>query len=169
MMGWIKDKIRKAKFGQPIIVTEEILYLIRNLFYWRLQNDIALRTSMQVSNPGLDVMQDADHIASACPLNTLADFADHHIVMLLAMYARMSVNTPGFNYRDILYNMDQLLPKRRGYIPVEMWSPENVFDYIGYRLTIDRPGELYPISNARAILELTLDELVNYYRAHPNA
>lgn len=159
MMGWIKDKIRKAKFGQPIIVTEEILYLIRNLFTWHLQNDITLRT----------LMQDPDQISSAYPLNTLIKYADHDIVMLLAMYARISVRTPGYSYRDILYNMDQILPKRRGHIPVEMWSPENVFEYIGYRLTIDRPGELYHISNARAILELTLDELVNYYRAHPNA
>ena len=169
MMGWIKNKIRKAKYGQPIIVTGEVLHLIRNLFSWHLKNDIALRTSMQVNNSDLDVMQDADHIASECSLDTLAQFADHHIVMLLAMYARMSVITPGFNYRDILYNMDQLLPKHRGHIPVEMWSPENVFDYIGYRLTLDRPGELYPFSNAREILSWTLDELVNYYRTNANA
>jgi len=167
-MGWIKDKIRKAKFGQPIIVTEEILHLIRNLFYWRLQNDIPLRTSMQISNLGLDIMQDADHIASACPLDTLTKFADYHIVMLLAMYARISVNTPGFSYRDVLYNMDQLLPKRRGHIPVEMWSPKNVFEYIGYRLTIDCPGELYPFSNAQEILSWTLDELVKYYQTNRN-
>lgn len=167
-MGWIKDKIRKARYGKPIIVTEKIQSLIRNLFYWRLQNDIWLKTSIQVNNHGLDVKQDAYHTASVCPLETLAKFADYHIIILLAIYARMSVNTPGFNYRDILYNMDQLLPKPRGHIPVEMWSPDNVFKYIAYRLTIDRPEEPYPFLNAQEVLSLTLDELVSYYRANPN-
>jgi hypothetical protein len=179
MFDWLKkkarestvmQKVRESKFGTPVIITEDIDRLVRALFFWRLQNDYPLWALISASSPDLNRDADAEGIAAGCDRETLYKMPEFRIVCLLAMYARARVRMPEtFTYRDILYNLDQIGPKRAGHIPVETWGPKDIFEYVAYAIKLEQPDDTFPFFKANDVLKAILEELMNYYRQRPNA
>lgn len=112
--------------------------------------------------------QNTYEMARSAPLHVLKNTVEYHIVYIVTGYSRLLTKAGDrYTWKDVLYTIDVDLPKPRGHIPVHMWAPDGLYEYLAYRVSIDFSGELYPFH----IKEGTIRELISnseeHYRANP--
>ena len=116
---------------------------VKKLLIYRMKNDDILRDQIIENVADIESVEDTVGSLSSEQLSTTTEF---YIVYLIAIYADLLLKAGNqFSYKDIVYTIDQNLPKPKGHIPVQMWSPENYPEYIKYRLTIDYSNSAYPM------------------------
>lgn len=169
-MGWFKDKIFQKSSGTTSNTIDRFMEnWLRHLFTYRLDNDHVLKAKLLAEGVDLeDGTQDPYKMARVAPMHVLKNTVEYHIVYIVAHYSRLLAKAGNkYTWKDVLYTIDVALPKPRGHIPVHMWAPDGLYEYLEYRVSIDFPGELYPFH----IMEGTIRELISnseeHYRANP--
>gem|GEM_PF-3972852 len=125
-------------------VSNAICACVRMLLVYRIKNDNFYRAQLQVGgiDPGdEDFEKDLDMLSP----EQLSSSEEYYIIYLIVLFITLERKAgERFSYQDIVYTIDQQLPKPQGYVPVEKWAPENYAKYIKFRLAIDCPDAHYP-------------------------
>jgi hypothetical protein len=153
------------KKPKRLIETDKIISsCIRKLIIHRLENDPHTKSEL-ISRGGEPELN--KEIVETLSSETLSSTMEYYIIYLIAVFVRLNkMSGKNYSYKDIVYTIDQQLPKPSGHIPVEMWSPENYSEYIKFRLTIDFDGSSYPMFVIDDLYEdtyATLKYLLPYY------
>jgi len=159
-MGWLKDKIFQKSSGTTSNTIDRFMEnWLRHLFAYRLDNDHVLKTKLLAEGVDLeDGTQDPYEMARVAPMHVLKNTVEYHIVYIITHYSRLLAKAGNkYTWKDVLHTIDVDLPKPRGHIPVHMWAPDGLYEYLAYRVSIDFPGELYPFH----IMEGTIRELIS--------
>ena len=129
MFSFFRRKTKEFKLN------EAICNCIRSLIVYRMRKDKAYQTELIAKGIHIEY---ADEIVSSFSAQQLKATAEYYIVYLIALYCDLESRAgQKYNYEDILYTIDQAFPKPKGYIPVQLWSPPSLSDYILYRISID--------------------------------
>jgi hypothetical protein len=141
-------------------VSDAIFYCVKMMLVYRAKKDKAFRAELMTNGGHPEFFEEA---LNALSQDQLASTKEYYIIYLIVIFIRMQRKAgKQFSYKDIVYTIDQRLPKRRGHIPVEMWAPKNYSEYIMYRLTVDFEDRMYPAF----IIDNLYDEIYSYLNEH---
>ena len=137
MFSWIK-KSKNSSDG-----SNAIFHCVKMLLIYRLKRDKVFQSKLIANNGHPEIFEVALNNISQ---HDLSSTAEYYVVYLIAIFITIQRIHAGkqCSLKDIIYTIDQNLPKPRGYVPVEMWSPANYSEYIMFRLSIDMEEKLYP-------------------------
>ncbi len=151
---------RKPK---EFLITKPISNCIRSLLAYRIRKDTVFRSELIANGVHLE---HSDDIVTNFSIEQLRNTPECYIVYLIAQYCNLErLADDNYNYKDVLYTIDQGLPKPKGYLPVELWSPHSLLDYILYRIHIDYDPH-YPSFVIRDKLDETKSFLTQYLKEH---
>ena len=151
----------KRKKKTRFVVTQPIYECIIKLIVYRMKNDPIARAEFIANGGNIEKIHESIDPLSIefCKKTT-----ECYIVNLVANYCNLKrLAGENYGYKDIVYTIDQNLPKPKGYIPVEKWAPENFAEYIIYRLSIDL-DLAYPYPPF--VIDDKLDEIIATLDSH---
>ena len=123
-------------------VSDSITDCTKKLLIYRMKKDSIIRDKLIANGGNPEAVEET---IDALNPKELSSTTEYYIVYLIAIFIKLQRKSEGqYSYQDIVYTIDQRLPKPKGHIPVQMWSPKDYSEYVKYRLTIDFGDSLYP-------------------------
>lgn len=123
-------------------VSDAIFHCVKMLLLYRMKNHEISQAQLIANGADPDFFEE---VLDTLNQDQLSSSKEYYIIYLIAVFITLQRKAgKQFSYKDIVYTVDQKLPKPEGHIPVEMWAPDNYPEYIKFRLTIDFDDSLYP-------------------------
>lgn len=123
-------------------VSDAIFNCVKMLLVYRMKNDKISQAQLIANGGDPEFLEE---VLDTLSQDQLSSTKEYYIIYLIAIFITLQRKAgKQFSYKDIVYTIDQKLPKPQGHMPVEMWAPDNYPEYIKFRLTIDFDDSLYP-------------------------
>lgn len=123
-------------------VSDAIFHCVKMMLVYRIKNDKVFQAQLIANGGHPEFIEKA---FSSLSQDDLSSTKEYYIIYLIAIFITLQREAgKQFSYKDVVYNIDQKLPKPHGHRPVEKWAPKNYPEYIMFRLTIDFDDPQYP-------------------------